>query len=88
MILQEPTEEHLIWRCIKIDMKLRNYIIIAIFALLGSTGMYLYYLFVGCQTGTCLITSSPTVSTGYGLLLGGLIGSSINDFLNKSKQKS
>ncbi len=64
-------------------MGIKKYIIIASFALIGSTAMYLYYYFVGCKTGTCLITSSPTISSGYGLLFGGLIGSTINDFLQK-----
>ncbi|MCB0505117.1 MAG: hypothetical protein KDC58_06395, partial [Cyclobacteriaceae bacterium] len=60
-----------------------KYLIIAVFALLGSTAMYLYWFFVGCKSGTCLITSSPTISSGYGLLLGGLIGGSVTDWVNK-----
>ncbi|MCB0495262.1 MAG: hypothetical protein KDC79_03960 [Cyclobacteriaceae bacterium] len=64
-----------------------KYILIAVFALAGSTAMYLYYFFVGCKSGTCLITSSPTISSGYGLLLGGLLGSSVTDWLNKRKKK-
>ena len=64
-------------------MKLKNYIFITVFALLGSTLMYMYYFFIGCKSGTCLITSSPAISSGYGLLLGGLVGSSLNDFITK-----
>ena len=64
-----------------------KYLIIAVFALLGSTAMYLYWFFVGCKSGTCLITSSPTISSGYGLLLGGLIGGSVTDWVNKRNKK-
>ena len=67
-------------------MKIKNYIVIISFALTGSTAMYLYWLFVGCKTGTCLITSSPTISSGYGLLFGGLLGSTVNDWINKTKK--
>lgn len=31
---------------------------------------YLYYAKVGCVTGTCMITSSPYISTVYGGMLG------------------
>jgi len=41
--------------------------------LLGAIGGYLYYAFVGCASGTCAITSSPTISTLYGALMGGLL---------------
>lgn len=43
--------------------------------LLGAIGGYLYYYFVGCKSGTCLITSQPANSTLYGATRGGLIGS-------------
>jgi len=65
---------------------INKYVIIAFFALLGSASMYLYWFFIGCKTGTCLITSSPTISSGYGLLFGGLLGSSINDYIKKNKK--
>jgi len=61
--------------------KINKYIIISFFALFGSTSMYLYWYFVGCNSGTCLITTSPTISSGYGLLFGGLLGSTISDYI-------
>ena len=69
-------------------MNIKKYIIIAVFALLGSTTMYLYWFFVGCKTGTCLITSSPTISSGYGLLFGGLLGSTITDWMEKKDNRN
>ena len=38
--------------------------------LLGSAGGFAYYYFIGCASGTCPITSSPYISTGYGALIG------------------
>lgn len=41
--------------------------------LLGFVGGYLYYHFIGCNSGTCAITSKPLNSTLYGGLMGGLL---------------
>lgn len=38
----------------------------------GAIGGYLYYHFIGCNSGTCAITSRPLNSTLYGALMGGL----------------
>ncbi|TND10582.1 MAG: hypothetical protein FD123_224 [Bacteroidetes bacterium] len=38
----------------------------------GALGGYLYYHFVGCESGTCAITSRPLNSTLYGAMMGGL----------------
>jgi hypothetical protein len=37
---------------------------------LGASGGYLFYRFVGCKTGSCPITGSPWLSTLYGAFLG------------------
>ena len=37
---------------------------------LGALVGYGYYYFIGCNTGSCPITSSPVVSTLYGGLIG------------------
>ena len=39
----------------------------------GAIGGYLYYHFIGCNSGTCAITSKPVNSTLYGALMGGLV---------------
>ena len=41
--------------------------------ILGALAGYLYYQFVGCNSGTCSISSNPTNSTLYGALMGYLI---------------
>ncbi|MCX6290608.1 MAG: DUF6132 family protein [Bacteroidetes bacterium] len=40
---------------------------------IGATGGYLYYHFIGCSGGTCPITSKPLNSTLYGSVMGGLL---------------
>lgn len=39
---------------------------------LGAAAGYAYYHFVGCDSGTCAITSKPVNSTLYGAMMGGL----------------
>ena len=43
--------------------------------LVGSAGGFLYYRYVGCATGTCAVTSSLWLSTGFGYILGSLLSS-------------
>ena len=42
--------------------------------LTGAVAGYLYWRFIGCVSGTCPITSSPIISSIYGLMVGVLIG--------------
>ncbi|MFA6152292.1 MAG: DUF6132 family protein [Chitinophagaceae bacterium] len=42
-------------------------------AALGSIFGFLYYYYIGCKTGACMITSKPLNSTLYGAVLGGLL---------------
>ncbi|MCX6307605.1 MAG: hypothetical protein NTY32_01835 [Bacteroidia bacterium] len=52
--------------------------------LLGGLGGFLYWRFVGCASGGCPITSSPFMSTLWGLLMGGLL---FNTFEKKPIKK-
>lgn len=45
--------------------------------IVGATGGYLYYRFVGCISGTCAITSNPFTSTLYGALFGFIVAASL-----------
>ena len=47
--------------------------LVIIGVILGATGGYLYYHFVGCASGSCAITSEPINSTVYGAIMGGLL---------------
>jgi hypothetical protein len=40
---------------------------------LGAISGYFYWKFVGCSSGTCMITSRPINSTLYGALMGFLV---------------
>ena len=40
---------------------------------LGAVAGFLYWKFVGCTSGTCMITSKPINSTLYGAVMGYLV---------------
>lgn len=46
----------------------------------GAVGGYAYYYWIGCNSGSCPITSQPVNSTIYGAIMGGL-------FLNMFQKK-
>jgi phage shock protein E len=50
---------------------------------LGAAGGYAYYYFIGCNSGSCAITSSPINSTIYGVIMGGLLFNIIQSEINK-----
>jgi hypothetical protein len=54
----------------------------ALFVLGGGLVGLLYQRLVGCGTGTCILTSSPYVSTAYG----GLIGLFASGGLSRSRR--
>jgi hypothetical protein len=43
------------------------------FIFLGAVAGFAYYYFIGCNTGTCPITSNPIISTTYGSVVGLLL---------------
>jgi hypothetical protein len=45
-----------------------------LFAFAGAFLGFGYYYFIGCQSGTCPITSNPYISTAYGTVFGLLLG--------------
>ncbi len=52
-------------------------------AILGAVAGFFYWRYVGCITGTCVITSHPIRSSLYGAILGSLL---INLFKKTSKK--
>jgi len=69
---------------IVIKMTKKQYIITGIGVVVGLVAGYVYYLQVGCASGTCAITSKPVNSTLYGGLMGGLL---FNMFVTSPKKK-
>ena len=53
--------------------KLTSILRAIVLPLVGSAGGWLYYRYVGCTTGTCAVTSSLWLSTGFGYILGSLL---------------
>lgn len=51
---------------------------------LGAVAGFLYWKLVGCNSGTCMITSKWPNSTAYGAIMGGLLLSMFKK--EKSKQ--
>lgn len=52
--------------------------------IIGGIGGYIYYLTIGCSSGSCPITSNPWLSVLWGLILGYLIG----DLFTKKKNEN
>lgn len=57
---------------------------IATFLVIGGIGGFAYYYFIGCNSGTCPITSNPYISTTYGMIMGLLL--SIDNKKDKRKE--
>ena len=54
-------------------------------AAIGAIAGYLYWQQIGCDSGTCLITSKPVNSTVYGAIMGALL---FGMFKNESKKQT
>lgn len=50
----------------------RNWIYL-VGAVVGAIAGYLYWYFIGCESGTCPITASPTNSVIWGTVMGILL---------------
>jgi hypothetical protein len=60
-----------------------------IFLILGATGGFLYWHFIGCASGTCPITSKWYTSSAYGMLFGYLFSDFFTDKKNiKTENKN
>jgi len=59
-----------------------------IFLMVGAVGGFLYWRFVGCESGTCVIKSVWYWSTLWGAGVGYLVGDFVSDFMNRRKKKT
>lgn len=59
-------------QCCKMKFIRKNILIIT-GVLIGAAAGFLYYWFIGCESGSCAITSKPVNSTIYGAVMGGLL---------------
>ena len=69
------------------DWPFKRIILLSIGLAIGAGAGYLYWFYVGCNSGSCLITSKASNSTMYGLVMGGLLAGTVWDFINKEKKK-
>ncbi len=58
-----------------------------VFTLFGAIGGFLYWDFIGCESGTCAIKSVWYWSTLWGAVFGYLIGDFVVDVIKKIKKK-
>lgn len=65
-----------------------NWIKISVFGAIGLAAGFAYYYFIGCNSGSCPITSNPYISSGYGLGVGILLGWSKKKSASKAEEKS
>jgi hypothetical protein len=66
--------------------KIKTFQLQIIFTTIGAIGGFLYWKFVGCNSGTCAIKSVWYWSTLWGTAVGFLIGDFIYGFLKKKKE--
>jgi hypothetical protein len=53
-------------------MDFRKWLTRFAFVAVGAGLGFAYYRFIGCNSGTCPITSNPWISTTYGAVIGAL----------------
>jgi len=67
---------------------LKKHLITIVFSAAGAIGGYIYWKYVGCLSGTCIIKSVWYLSTLYGFGLGMITGNLLEDLImNFRKQK-
>jgi hypothetical protein len=67
---------------LRIVSKKVYFIILASFVLVGISAGYLYYIKIGCTSGSCSLQSNPYFS----MMWGGLLGYLIPDFFIKKEK--
>ena len=64
-----------------------KYVIIA-GIIVGALAGFSYWYYVGCYSGTCPITSNWHISSVYGGVMGGLLGSIGGEYIKKRRHKT
>ncbi|MFW6309872.1 MAG: hypothetical protein ACOC1D_02110 [Prolixibacteraceae bacterium] len=66
---------------------IRNHRFQILFALAGAAGGFLYWKFIGCNSGSCAIKSVWYWTTLWGTAVGYLAGDFISDLMLKRNRK-
>ncbi|MBN2728648.1 MAG: hypothetical protein JXR53_05440 [Bacteroidales bacterium] len=56
--------------------------------LLGAVAGYIYYIKIGCTSGSCPITSNPYSTLAWGLIIGWLLGDTFYKDPKKQKENT
>lgn len=62
---------------------MKTKLIFTVCGLLGAIGGYLYYRYVGCLTGTCVIGANPITSSFFGAVIGIVIAGPLSELFKK-----
>jgi len=66
---------------------LKRHLFVIISSGVGALGGFLYWRYVGCLSGTCVIKSVWYLSTLYGVGLGWILGSLTEDIIRSFKKQ-
>lgn len=66
---------------------IKKHMLVIIFSAAGAAGGFIYWKFIGCLSGTCVIKSVWYLSTFYGALLGWILGSLTKDLIRSTKKQ-
>jgi hypothetical protein len=66
---------------------IRKHLLVIVLSAAGALGGFLYWKFIGCLSGTCMIKSVWYMSTLYGLLIGYVTGGLMTEIIVKLKNK-
>jgi len=66
---------------------IRKHLLTIVLIIAGGIAGFLYWKFVGCLSGTCIIKSVWYMSTIYGMGIGWIIGSLTGDIIESFKKR-
>lgn len=64
----------------------KKHILTIVGLLIGLAGGYVFWYFIGCTSGQCAIKNNPLSMTLYGGLMGAMVGSLLQDLIQKGKK--
>jgi hypothetical protein len=65
----------------------KKHLLTIVFVIAGGIAGFLYWKFVGCLSGTCIIKSVWYMSTAYGMGVGWILGSLAGDLAGSFKKR-